>query len=180
MSLAHASLWRSRRFCLLTSADLRHEEIGTVQIESVSVLVFVVTKQKQNEVFFLYINKKRRKKDGGKKSKIPGRAGWPAAWSQRDWASCWELPSPETESLAGDGVETQWVQPGVRLSGRDTRAAANGRLRLSGPGACWVCSWQYVCMCVCGSRAPTTHCLPEDVQNLLRDSPTNITGTMVS
>lgn len=41
-------------FCLLTSAALRREEIVTVQIESASVLVFVVTKQKRNEVFVLY------------------------------------------------------------------------------------------------------------------------------
>lgn len=39
--------------------DLRREEIGSVQIESVSALVLVVTKQKQNEVFVSYGGKKR-------------------------------------------------------------------------------------------------------------------------
>lgn len=64
---------------MLTSADLRHEEIGTVQIDSVSVLVFVVTKQKQNEVFFLSKKKKERKKKDVEKKKLNSWQGWTAS-----------------------------------------------------------------------------------------------------
>lgn len=135
---------------MLTSADLRHEDIGTVQIESVSVLVFVVTKQKQNEVFFLY-KKKRRKKA----KFLAGLDGQPLGVSETEPAA--ESCHPQKQKA--------WQGTVLRHSGSSLESGSADETPEQPPMggfACQApehveCALDSMCACVCAGLEPLLH-----------------------